>query len=176
LGTTAINQNFIREGIKSRLNSGNARHYAVQNLLSSRLLPKNVKIKIYKTIILPTVLYGYETWSLTICEKHRLRVFENRVLRRVFGPKRDEVTEGWRNVELHSMYSSPNIITMIKSRRMRWTQHVACMKEMRNAYDTLVRKSEGKRPPERPRRREDNIKIYLKDSVKRCGLDSAGSG
>jgi hypothetical protein len=89
---------------------------------------KNVKIRIYKTIILPVVLYGCETWSLTFREEHRLRVFENRVLRRIFGPKRDEVTGGWRklhNEELHNLYSSPSIIRMIKSRRMRWAGHVA---------------------------------------------------
>jgi hypothetical protein len=85
----------------------------MQSLLSSRLLSKNVKVKLYKTIILPVVLYGCETWSLTLREEYRLRVFENRVLRRIFGPKRDEVTEEWRklhNEELHLLYSSPNII------------------------------------------------------------------
>jgi len=85
LGTTLINQNFIQEEIKSRLKLGNACYYSVQNLLSSSLLSKNLKIKIYITIILSVVLYGCETWSLT------LTVFENRVLRRVFGPKRDKV-------------------------------------------------------------------------------------
>jgi hypothetical protein len=84
--------------IRSRLNSGNACYHAVQNLLSSRLLSRNVKIKIYNTIILPVVLYGYETWSLTLREEHRLRVFENRVHIRIFGPKRDEVTGGWRKL------------------------------------------------------------------------------
>jgi hypothetical protein len=79
---------------RSRLNSGNACCHAVQNLLSSRLLSRNVKIKIYITIILPVVLYGCETLSLTLREEHRLRVFENRVLKRIFGPKRDEVTGG----------------------------------------------------------------------------------
>jgi hypothetical protein len=91
--------------------------------LSSRLLSRNVKVKIYKTIILPVVLYGCETWFLALREEHRLRVFENRVLRRIFGPKRDEVTGEWRelhNEELHILYSSQNIIRQIKSRRMRW--------------------------------------------------------
>ena len=87
---------------------GNARYYLVQNLLSSSLLSKNLKIKIYRTIILPVVLYGYETWSLTLREECRLRVFENRVVTRVFGPKRDEVTREWRKLqkeELSDLYS-----------------------------------------------------------------------
>ena len=96
----------------------------MQNLLSSRLLSKNLKIKICtcRTIILPVVLYGCETWSLTLREERRLRVFENRVLRRVFGPKRDDVTGEWRklyNEELRDLYSLPNIVRVVKSRRMR---------------------------------------------------------
>ena len=93
LGKTLTNQNSIQEEFKSRLNLGNACYYSVQNLLSSSLLTKKLKIKIYGTIILPVVLYGCETWSLTLREERRLRVFENRGLRRVFGPKRDETTE-----------------------------------------------------------------------------------
>jgi hypothetical protein len=111
LGTTITNQNLIQEEIKRRLNSGNACYHSVQNLLSSRLLSGNIKIRIYKTIILPEVLYGCETWSLTLREEHRLRVFGNRVLRRIFDPKRDETTGDWRklhNEELHNLYSSPN--------------------------------------------------------------------
>ena len=103
---------------------------SVQNLLSSRLLSKNKKIKIYRTIILPVVLYGCETWSMILREERRLRVFENRVLRRVFGPKRDEVTGEWRklhNEELRDLYSLPNIVRVVKSRRMRWAEHVARM-------------------------------------------------
>jgi hypothetical protein len=94
-----------------------------------------VKIKIYKTIILPVVLYGCETLSVTLREEHRLRVFENWVLRRIFGPKRDEVTGGWRklhNEELHGLYSSPGIVRVIKARRMRWAWHVAHMGEARS--------------------------------------------
>jgi hypothetical protein len=90
LGTTLTNQNDIHDEIRTRLNSGNACYYSVQNLLSSRLISKNLKIKIYKIVILPVVLYGCETWSLTLREEHRLRVFENRMLRRIFGPKREE--------------------------------------------------------------------------------------
>jgi len=93
LGTNFTNQKFIQEEIKSRLMSGNACYYSVQNLFSSSLLSKNLKIKIYRTIILPSVLYGCETWSLTLREKRRLRVFENRVLKIIFGSKRDEVTK-----------------------------------------------------------------------------------
>jgi hypothetical protein len=104
-----------------RLKSGNACYYSLENLLSSRLLSRNVKIRIYKTIILPVVLYGCETWSVTLKEEHRVRVFEKRVLRKVFGSKRSEVTGGCEklhNEELHNLYSSPSIIRMIKSRRM----------------------------------------------------------
>jgi hypothetical protein len=128
LGSTLTN--CIYEEIRSRLNSGSACYHAVQNLLSSCLLSINVKIKIYRTIILPVVLYGCETLSLTLREEHRLRVFENRVLRRIFGSKRDEVTVGWRklhNEGLHGLYSSPSIVRAIKARRMRWAGHVARM-------------------------------------------------
>ena len=108
LGTTLTNQNSIAEEIKSRLNSGNACYHSVQNLLSSRLLSKNLKIKIYRTVILPVVLYGRETWSLTLREERKQRVLENRVLRKIFGPRRDEVTGEWRtlhNEELNDLYS-----------------------------------------------------------------------
>jgi len=106
-------QNSIPEEIKSRLKAGNAWYHAMQNLLSSSLLSKNIKIKVYRIIILPVVLYGCETWSLTLWEEHRLRAFENRALRRIFGPKRDEVTGEWRklhNEEINDSYSSPNIV------------------------------------------------------------------
>ena len=110
LGTTLTNQNSIQEEIKSRMKSGNACYHSVQNLLSSSLLLKNLKINVYRTIILPVVLYGCETWSLLLRKKYRLRVFENRVLRRIFGPKRDQKTREWRelhNEELNDLYSYP---------------------------------------------------------------------
>jgi len=91
LGTTLTHQNSIPEEIKRRVRSGNACYHSVQNRLSSRLLSKNLKIKLYRTIILPVVLYGCETWSLTLREERKLRVFESMVLRRIFGPRRDEV-------------------------------------------------------------------------------------
>jgi len=163
LGTTLTNQNSIQEEIKNRLKLGNACYYSMQNLLSSRLLSKKLKIKIYRTIILPVVLYGCETWSLTLREERRLRVSENRVLRRVFGPKRDEVTGEWRKVhneELRDLYSLSNIVRVLKSRRMRWAGHVARMGEGRGVH--RVGKPEGKRPLGKPRRRwEDNIKMDL---------------
>jgi hypothetical protein len=102
------------------------------------------------------VLHGYGISSVTLKEEHKLRVFENRVLRRIFGPKRDEVTGGWRklhNEERHYLYFSPSIIRIIKSRRMRWAGHVARMGEKGNMYRLLVVKPEGKRPLGRPRRR-----------------------
>jgi hypothetical protein len=123
-----------------------------------------LKVKIYKTIILPVVLYGLETWSLTSREEHRLRAFENRVLRRIFGPKRDEETGEWKKLhsrELHSLYSSPDIIRQIKSRIMRWAEHVVRMGEGRKV---LVGKPDGKRPLEIPkRRREDGLKMDLRE-------------
>jgi len=146
---------------------GNACYHSVQNLLSSRLLSKNLKIKIYRTIILPVVLYGCETWSLTLREERRLRVFEDRVLRKLFGPKRDEVTGEWKklhNEELNDLYSLPNIVRVVKSRRMWWTEHVTRMGEDRGVHRVLVGKPEGKRPLGRPRRRwEDNIKMDIQD-------------
>jgi hypothetical protein len=135
--------------------------------LSSRLLSRNVKVKIYKTIILPVVLYGCETWSFILREKHRLRVFENRVLRRLFRPKRDEVTGERRELhseELHILYSSPNTIRLLKSRRIRWAGHVARTGEERKLYRVLVGKPEGKRPLGRPRLRwEDGIRMDLRE-------------
>ena len=135
----------------------------MQNLLSSSLLSKNLKIKIYRTIILPFVLYGCETWSLPLREERRLKVFENRVLRKILGPKRDEVTREWRelhNEELNDLYSSPNIVLVIKSRRMRWAGHVVCMGEGRGVYRVFVGKTDGKRPRHRW---EDNINIDLQE-------------
>jgi hypothetical protein len=113
------------------------------------LLSKNVNIKIYRTIIFPVVLYGCETWSLRLREECRLSVFNSRVLRRICGPKRDEVTGEWRrlhNEEIYALYSSPNIIRVIKSRRLRWVGHVANMGSRRGAYRALVGKLEGRRP------------------------------
>ncbi|KAJ4428068.1 hypothetical protein ANN_24082 [Periplaneta americana] len=105
-GATVTNINYTREEIKHRINMGNACYYSVEKLLSSSLLSKNLKVRIYKTVILPVVLHGCETWTLTLREEHRLRVFENKVLRKIFGAKRDEVTGEWRklhNTELQAL-------------------------------------------------------------------------
>ncbi|KAJ4428741.1 hypothetical protein ANN_25734 [Periplaneta americana] len=196
LGATVTNINDTREEIKYRINMGNACYYSVEKLLSSSLLMyqlvpsatgwmdgiapfphrynntddsavKNLKVRIYKTVILPVVLYGSETWILTLREEHRLRVFENKVLRKIFGAKRDEVTGEWRklhNAELHALYSSPDIIRNIKSRRLKWAGHVARMGESRNAYSVLVGRPEEKRHLGRSRRRwEDNIKMDFRE-------------
>jgi len=121
LGTTLTNQNSIQEEIKSKSRSENACYHLVQSLFSSRLLSKNLKTKIYRTIILPVVLYGREACSLTVKEERKLRVFENMVLSRIFGPRRDEVMGDWRrlqNEELNGLYFSSNIVRVIKSRAM----------------------------------------------------------
>ncbi|KAJ4450785.1 hypothetical protein ANN_02215 [Periplaneta americana] len=141
LGATVTNINGTREEIKRRINVGNACYHSAEKLLSSSLLSKNLKVRIYKTVILPVVLYGCETWTLTLREEQRLGVFENKVLRKIFGAKRDEVTGEWRklhNAELHALYSSPDIIRNIKSRHLRWAGHVARMSESRNAYRVFV--------------------------------------
>jgi hypothetical protein len=162
LGTTLTDHDSIQEEIKSRLKSGNACYHSLQKLLSSSLLSKNLKIKVYRTIILPVVLYVHETWSLTLSEEHRLRVFQNRVLR-TLGPKKDEVTREWRklhNEGLNDLYSSPSIVQVIKS-RMR-AGHAAHRGESRGVYRVLMGKPEGNRPHGRPRHRwEDNIKMDL---------------
>jgi len=139
----------------------------VQNLLSSRLLSKNLKIEVYRTIILPVVLYGCEAWSPTLREERKLRLFEIMVLMRIFGPRRDEVTGEWRrlhNEELNDVYSLPNIVRVIKSRRMRWAGHVAHMGEERGVYRVLMGKPEGRKPLGRRRRRwVDNIRMDLQE-------------
>jgi hypothetical protein len=140
------------------------------------LISINANIKIHKIIIFPVVLYGCETWSMTLRRERRLRVSENRVLRKIFGPKKDNVTREWRklhNEELIDMYSSPNSFRVIKLRTIRWVGHVANMGEMRGVYSVLVGKPEGMRPFGRPRRTwEDNIKMGFQEAVwGRHGLD-----
>jgi len=128
LGTILRHKKSIQEEIKSRLKSGNSCYHSVQNLLSSSLLSKNIKIKIYRTMILPVVVYGCETWSLTLQKERRQMVYEDKVLRRIFGHKRDEVTGEWRklhNEELNDLNCSPNIVRVIKSRKMKGVGHVA---------------------------------------------------
>jgi hypothetical protein len=136
-----------------------------------------ITFDIYRNIIFPVVLYGCETRSLILREERRPRVFENRELRRRFGPKRDEVTGEWiklYNEELPSLYSSPNIVRVIKSRRMGWAGHVARMGEERGVYSDLVGKPEGKRPLGRPRHIwEDNIRIDFQE-VGFWGMDWIG--
>jgi hypothetical protein len=150
---------------KRRVSSGNACYHSVQSLLSSRLSSKNLKLRICKAIILPVSLYGRKTWFLTLREEHRLRVFENKVLRRIFQPKRDQVTGGRRkphNEEFRDLCSSQRLIRKIKSGRMRWVGHVARKGEKRNMYRLLVAKPEGKRRIGRPRRRWlDSIRLHF---------------
>jgi hypothetical protein len=123
-----MNLRYRKLQIKSRLKSGNACYHSVQNFCLPGCYPKH-KVRVYRTIILPVVLYGCETWSVTLREEQRLRVLENSVLRRIFGPKRDQATGDWRrlhNEELNDLHSAPNI-PVTKSRRMRWAWHVAPM-------------------------------------------------
>ena len=139
-----------------------------------KLLSKNIKIKIYRTVILPVVLYRCETWSFTMSEKHRLRVSEKRIVRKISGPKKYNVTGEWRrlyNKELYTLYSSPNNIWVIKSRRMRWVGLVTYMEGRSGAYMVLVGRPGGKRPLVGPRHRwVDNIKMDLEE-VEWRGMD-----
>jgi hypothetical protein len=170
LGTTLTNQNSNEEEIKSRLNSGYARYRLVKNDLSSSSLSKNLKIEVYRNKILPVVLDGCENWSLTLREERRLKAFENRVLRTIFGPKSDKVTGEWRKLhieELNDLYCSPNIVRVIKSRRMEWAGHVARMGEWRDVYRFLVGEPVGKR---QQRRWEDDIMMDLQE-VGSGGMD-----
>jgi hypothetical protein len=141
-------------------------YHSVQNALSALQPFRNEKINTYKTeIFFPVVLFGCETWSLTLGREHILRVFDNRALKRMLRLKRVEIIRGWRNLnneEFHNLYSSPNIIRMIKSKRL---EHVASMGEKRNAYRVLAGKLEGKRLLERfRRRRKINIRIYFSET------------
>jgi hypothetical protein len=130
---------------------------------------KKLKIRIYNTVILPAVLCGCESRSQALREEHRLWIFVKKFVRTIFGPKRDEVTGGWRilyNEKLHDLYYSSSIIRNNKSRRMRWVGHVTRMGEKRNVYRLLVGKPEGERSLGRPRRRWiNNIKIDLVEIV-----------
>ena len=135
----------------------------MKNFLPSSFLSKTLKIKIYRNIILPVVVYGCETWSLTMREERRLKVFENRVPRRIFVPKRDEVTGEYRklhNEELNDQYCSPKIVRVIKSRRMKWAGYVTSIGEKKGVHILLVGKPGGKRALRRPRHiRDDNINM-----------------
>jgi len=151
----------------------------VQNLVSSGWLSKRLKITIYRSIILPVVLYGCETWSLTSREERRLRVSENRRLRRMFGPKRDEVTREWRklsNEVLNDLYSSPNTVRVIKSRRMRWAVHVARIWERRGVYRVSVEKPGGKNHLVDPGVDGRILRRIFRKWDVGHGLDRAGSG
>jgi hypothetical protein len=125
-------ENILRLGYKDQLlDAAETRAaYSVKRMKHITILRDGYRVPLFKACGTSVVLYGCETWSLTLREEHRLRVFENRMLRRIFGPKRDEVMGEWRklhNKELHDLYSSPSIIRIIKSRRMRWAGHVAQM-------------------------------------------------
>jgi hypothetical protein len=127
LGTMLTDQNCMNEEINSRLNSGNASYHLIESLFSSHLLLRNIKVEVYKTIIVPFVLYGCDTSSLILRQEHRLRVFENSFVRRIFLPQRDDVTGEWRklhNEEHHDLYLSPDSMKQIESRRMRWAVHM----------------------------------------------------
>jgi hypothetical protein len=141
--------------------------FGAESSVFSSAFKEDKKSRVYRTKILPVALYGCEIWSLILREENSTRMLENRLMRRILGPKRDKMTGGWiklHSEELHDLYSSPSIIRIIESRRMRWAGNAERMGEKRNAYRLLVGKQEGKRPLGRPRRRWiDNITMNLVD-------------
>ena len=152
---------LIGKVISSAAVKGAAYFSVLQKTLSS------INHQIFRVCNFASCFVGCETWSLTLREERKLRVFENMVLRRIFGPRRDEVTGEWRrlhNEELNDVYCSPNIVRVIKSRRMRWAGHVARMGEIRGAYRVLVGRTEGKRLLGRPRHRwVGNVRMDLQE-------------
>ena len=156
---------FPTRKINSRFDSGNACHHSAQNLLSFSFLHKNINIKIQRTATLPIVWYGWETRSLTLKEGQRLRVFEDRLLRKIRGSKALDVTGGWRklqNKKFYGLYTSPKHFLVTISRSMKWAEHKTHMEEKRNACGVLVGKPEGQRPLRRPTCRLVNTQKYLK--------------
>ena len=150
LGVIVTNKNDIREEIKRRINMYNTFYYSLEKILSTHVLSRKLEVNTYKTIILPVALYGCGTWSLTLKEEHRLSVFENKVLRKIFWAKTDEITGEWRNLHYFELNFSPNIIRNLKSRQLRWAGLVIRMELSRNAYRVLVGKPESKRHLGRP--------------------------
>ena len=149
LGSNLTDLNSIEEQIKSRLNSGNVCCHSVQNLLSSSLLSKHLKINVHRTLILPVVLCGCEIWSLKLREERRLRLFENEAFLEKVWASEGDVTGQWgklHNEELNDLYTSSIMVRVLKSKRVSWVSHVACMGVGRVVYRILVRKLEGKRP------------------------------
>ena len=147
-GTTLTNQIPFMKKLSADWNQGMLVIILCRIFVFQFAIQKH-KIKTYRTVILPVVSYGYETWSLTLREKRRISVFENRLLRRIFEPKRQEVTGEWRRVsneKLYFLYSSPNIVQVIEPRRMRWAGDVVRMGGRRGAYRVLVGKPEGRTP------------------------------
>jgi len=161
--TPTFNKCYLHNGVSSRTWVCEVLPYYTRTSIDLKISLKVLVLDKEKTIILPVVSYGCETWLLTLREKRRLRVLENRVLRRIFGPKRDDVQGKLRKLhyeELNNLYSTSNIVIVLKSRRMRWAENVAGMGERRGVYRVLVGNPEGKRPLGRPRSRwEYNVKI-----------------
>lgn len=161
LGTTLSEDTDGTEEINCRIQAGNKCLYATHKLLKSKQTSRRTKINIYKTIIRPVVMYGCETWTLTVANEERLRVFERRVLRKIYGPTVDATTGRYRtrtNRELEDLYGEPNIVREIKSKRLQWAGHVRRLPDNRTVRLVWEEIPEGKRPLGRPRLRwRDNI-------------------
>lgn len=177
LGSTITNNNETSEEIKTRIAAGNKSFYVLKNIFQSRNTSRNIKKRIYKTIIKPVVTYGSETWILKMEDQENLCIFERKILRRIYGPIKEG--EEWRtrmNYELKNLYKDPDIISTIKTQRIKWLGHLIRMRNDRGPKMAYERKPEGRRKRGRPRKRwsedvENDLKQLGVRTWRRKALD-----
>jgi hypothetical protein len=167
LGALITSQNEVEADIKEKISAGNRCYRSFSKILGTRYISKNTKIRIYKTIMRPVVLYGSETWAITGKMASSLMTWERKVLRKIYGPKCEQGV--WRirtNLELQNVYRSPDIVTEIKVRKLEWLGHIITMDGARMAKKVFVSKPEGRHDIGRPKLRWlDDVKMIQKPLV-----------